>query len=70
VKKGDIKIKRKKKTQDWVSFDPRISNDKKTFVLRIESSSKRNWYEFLNAINSYAIDEMAIITECESEIAH
>lgn len=66
--KGDIKIKRRKKSDDWVSFDPRISNDRKTFVLRVESSTKANWFEYMNAIHSYATDEMNRIMEIDSEI--
>ncbi len=66
--KGDIKIKRKKQSKDWVSFDPRVSADRKTFVLRVESSSKANWYEYMNAIYSYALEEMNRMMEVDSHI--
>lgn len=63
--KGDIKIKRRKNKKDWVSFDPRISADRKTFTLRVESSCRANWYEYLNAICSYAREEMENLLETE-----
>lgn len=66
--KGDIKIKRKRESKEWVSFDPRISNDRKTFVLRVESSTRANWFEFMNAIYSYATEEMNRMMEVESEV--
>lgn len=58
MKKGDIRIKRKKRSKDYVTFDPRISNDRKTFVLRVESGTSENWYTYLAAIYSYVTEEM------------
>lgn len=68
MKKGDIKIKRKRKSQDWLSFDPRISNDKRTFVLRVESSCKTNWMEFMMAIQSYSAEELNKLMVFEGEM--
>lgn len=57
--KGDIKVKRKKKsTQETVTFDPRLSQDKKTFVLVIESTSAMHWHDALYACLVYAKDEL------------
>lgn len=56
--KGEIKVKKKKKSQDYVTFEPQLSNDKQTFVLRVESTSPENWYTFLMAIRQYADDEL------------
>lgn len=68
--KGDIRIKRRKNSKDYVSFDPRISLDKKTFVLRVESSVRANWYEFLNAIQCYATEEMRRIGHADPDGNH
>lgn len=68
--KGDIKIKRRKQSKDYVTFDPRISIDRKTFVLRVESSCKATWYEYLVAIQSYADEEIDRIGKVESDTDH
>jgi hypothetical protein len=56
--KGDIRIKKiTKDGADMFTFDPRLSQDKKTFVLVIECTKKMSWYEAIMACVIYAKDE-------------
>lgn len=56
--KGELKIKRKSKSsEETVTFDPRLSQDKKTFVLVVESSTPMTWFEAVQATRVWAIDE-------------
>lgn len=60
--KGDLRVKRSStKQNEQVSFDPRISQDKKTFVLVIESTCKMSWYEAIQACAVYARDELEVL---------
>lgn len=56
--KGEIKVAKKKKSKDYVTFESQLSNDKRTFVTRVESTSPENWYTFLMALRTYADDEI------------
>lgn len=51
--KGPLKVKKVKKsqkaTEEQVSFDPRLSQDKKTFVLVIESTTPMSWFDAVMA---------------------
>lgn len=55
--KGELRIK-KTKAEEEVIFDPRLSQDKKTFVLVIESTCRMSWYEAVQAARVYAVDEL------------
>lgn len=57
--KGEIKVrKRSKDPEDLVSFDPRMSNGKKTFVVVGETSSPTTYFEWLNLLIGWAYSEM------------
>lgn len=56
--KGELKVKKHKATEEEVSFDPRLSQDKKTFVLVIESSVPMKWWDAVQACYVWAKDEM------------
>ena len=58
MSKGDIKIKKREANKGEVTFDPRLSQDKKTFVLVVESYSRMSWYEALQATYIYSKDEI------------
>ncbi len=66
MKKGDLKIKRKKKDSDWISYDPRISNDGRKFVLVLESGKKMSWLEALEAAYVFAKEEYEKIIGTEA----
>jgi hypothetical protein len=68
--RGPIRIKKKKGSRDWVSFDPRLSNDRKTLVVNVESSTKFNWYEYMNALASYALEELDRLNSVTSDVQH
>jgi hypothetical protein len=69
--KGELKIKRKRKsTEETVTFDPRLSQDKKTFVLVIESSTPMTWFESVQAALVYAKDELDRLGLEASATAH
>lgn len=55
--KGPLKIKKQKATEEAVSFDPRLSQDKKTFVLVIESTTPMSWFDAIMATFIYGKDE-------------
>ena len=70
-RKGDIKIKAQKATEEAVSFDPRLSQDKKTFVLVVESTCPMTWFEAIQACLIYAKDEHNSLTAgVESDTEH
>lgn len=56
--KSEIKVAKKKRSKDYVTFEGQLSNDKRTFVLRVESTSPENWYTYLMAVRQYAADEL------------
>jgi hypothetical protein len=58
VAKGDLKIKKVKGAEEAVSFDPRLSQDKKTFVLVVESTSALKWWDAVQAAYVWAKDEL------------
>lgn len=58
MKKGDIRIMKKANAKDYATFDPRLSNDKRTFVLRVESGEPESWYNFYLAVYAYVKDEL------------
>jgi hypothetical protein len=62
MSRGDLRIKRARhKKEEQVSFDPKLSQDKKTFVLVIESTCKMSWYEAIQACAIYAKDELDLL---------
>jgi hypothetical protein len=50
--KGEIKIKK------GVSHEPRLSPDKRTFVLVIESTDPMSWYDAVLRCNFWSKDEL------------
>ena len=43
---------------DYITFEPRIAADKKSFVLKCSSSKAASWHDYLNAILDYLIAEL------------
>lgn len=56
--KSDIKVSKKRKSEDYVTFEGQLSNDKRTFIMRVESTSPESWYTYLMALRQYAADEL------------
>lgn len=57
MSRGDLKIKKQRGKQAEVSFDAKLSQDKRTFVLVVESDVRMSWYEAVQATMIYARDE-------------
>jgi hypothetical protein len=56
--KGPIEVKKlKSKKQETVSFETRVSSDKKTFVLVVESSCRATYGEFLLAVLDFSSEQ-------------
>lgn len=55
--KGQLKVK-KLKSGPTVTFDPRLSSDRKTFVLRVETSGPMYYQEHLLCILAWAQQEL------------
>ncbi len=55
--RGELKIKKKSATEETVSFDPRLSQDKKTFVLVVESTCPMSWFDTVQATLIWAKEE-------------
>lgn len=68
--KSEIKVSKKKSSKDYVTFEGQLSNDKCTFVLRVESTAPENWYTFLMAIRQYAADEIARYETPDDGVGH
>lgn len=67
--KGDLKIK-KKSTEESVSFDPRLSQDKKTFVLVIESTCSMLWLDAVEACLVWSSEELKKYEHEQSATQH
>ncbi len=68
MSKGALKIKKKRATEEAVSFDPRLSQDKKTFVLVVESTCSMSWYDAIQATLIYAKDEFESLNSGEPSV--
>ena len=58
MKKGDIRVKRKKNSKEVISFEPRLSTDKRTFVVRVENGTPDHWANYLYYVYEWAKQEI------------
>lgn len=56
MSKGPLKVARTS-ARHAVTYDPRLSQDKKTFVLVIESTAKMSWLEAVRHAIAWGKDE-------------
>jgi hypothetical protein len=64
------KPKRKKSVEETIRFDPRLSQDKKTFVLVTECSTPSTWFEYLNFVKGWALQELDVLDLPEDVARH
>ena len=67
MRKAPLGIKRGVKDKDWFTFDLRMSNDKKTLVIRAESGLARNYHTYLHELAAYILKQIEKIEEPTSE---
>jgi hypothetical protein len=70
MSKGDLKIKKRKGTEETITFDPRLSSDKKTFVLVAESSCPTGWVDYLHLVMGWAHQEISDLKLDDNQVTH
>jgi uncharacterized membrane protein len=58
MSKGQMKVMRVKATKDHISFDPRMSADKRSFTVRAETGKATSWHDFLMMTIAWAYQEL------------
>jgi hypothetical protein len=56
--KGPLRVQKKKNSEQVVTFDPRMSMDKRTFTLRVENSGPDSWSSYLHMVMAWAHQEI------------
>lgn len=59
--KGEIKVRKKRGTQEIITHDPRVSSDRKTLVVVQETTSPTDYREHLLLLIGWANQELDAI---------